>query len=114
MIGSLKELLASILSRLTSTTLLLVSSGLSTTTYTLSGNISDYRLLIVTAFSAYSNNWTTVIDAKELPLSTNGHYLSLGTEFNVYYLAIAYVSDTSIIIAKKGSGTIGVRITGVR
>lgn len=112
--GSLEKLLASILSRLTSTTLLLVSSGLSTTTYTLSGNISDYRLLIVTAFSAYSNNWTTVIDAEEFPLSTNGHYLSLGTEYSIYNLAIAYVSDTSIRIISKGSGTVGVRITGVR
>ena len=101
------------LASLTSATLLNVTSGLTTTTYTLSGKISDYRLLIVTAFSSYSNNWTTAIDTKEFSLSTNGHYLSLGTEFNIYYLAIAYVSDTSIRIVAKGSGTVGVRITGV-
>lgn len=112
--ATLEKLLASILSRLTSTTLLDISSGLSTTTYTINGNISDYRMLIVTALSGYSNRWTTAIDTKEFRTNTQAHHLSLGTEYSVYTLSFAYVSDTQIRVVAKGSATNGIIITGIR
>ena len=109
----IKELIKNVLASLTSKTLLNISSGLSTTTYTINGNISDYRILIVTALSSYSNRWTTAIDTKEFIASTQAHYLALGTEYSVYNLSFAYVSQTQIRVVAKGSGTNGIIVTGI-
>lgn len=111
---ALKELLEKILASLTSKTLLTVTGSLSVTTYTLNGNISDYRMLIVTALSSYSNRWTTAIDTKEFIANTQAHYLSLGTEFAVYNLSLAYVSQNQVRVVAKGSSTNGMIITGIR
>ena len=116
--NSLKEIVKKVLERLTNTrldTLLNVASGLSTTTYTLSDNLANYDFIIVTAYSSYSNRWQTAIPVGVFTSSASQtYYLSLGTEYSTYYLALRYVSGTQISVNAKGTAVIGINIAGVK
>lgn len=96
-------------------TLYSASSGIATTTYALSGNLNDYDLVHITAISSYGNNWEMTMPTKEVLANPNvGYFTSLGTEFAVYHLSIKFPNASSVNVAEKGSGTVGMRIVGIK
>lgn len=110
-----KELIDKLLTRPTADELKTVSSGLSATTYTLSGNISDYDLINIVALTSYSNRFEITIPTSVFSSSTSQiYYAALGTEYNVYHLAVKYTSDTSITVQAKGTGVNGMIVTGIK
>lgn len=113
--ADLQALIEKLLTRPTVDELRSIASGLTTTTYSLNGNISDYDLIQITALSTYSNRWVMTIPTDVFTSSTTqSYYTSLGTEYSIYNLAVKYASDTSITVLSKGTGTIGMIVKGIR
>ena len=113
--ADVEELVVKVLTRPTVDNLLTVTSGLSTTNYTLNNSLTDYDLVTIVAYTGYSNRWEMTLPVIEFTsTTTQNYYTSLGTEYSVYNLAVKYRNATSITIVGKGTGVNGIGVYGIK